>query len=164
MWLEELGCSALTVGGGEIYTAAQRGLIEGCRTSVASYISRKLYEVLPFATLDIPCGATVNCIGMSEAAWDSLPSDVQRLMQQSAQDAGLWATVEMTRWIHEEALDSIEDEGATLYRLSPEEVEAFMEQAGNPVRERLASAYGEDLIGRMEEIRTQVAPYYMPTE
>lgn len=159
-WFRRLGASVINVPGSEIYTAAQRGLIKGCRTSVASYIARGLFEVLPYATWDVPNGNTVVFIAVPMKLWDSLPSHLQILLQALVDETCMRATANLTYYDKVEAVQVCSEKGSRVYSLTPEEVALFNEKGARPVYEEYAEKHG-DFMRKMEKIREQVEPFYI---
>ena len=86
-----LGLSPVTMSTGDLYEAADKGVIDGFVRPVELLVSRKLVEVAKYVT-DVDLGHDLFFIVMNQKKWDSLPPDVQKVLTELSGD---WA-VEFT--------------------------------------------------------------------
>ena len=83
------GATPISVTGGELYTAFQRGTLEYGLNVIAHVSQRKLYEVTDFLTM-LP--GFMNCgwvVVMNRDFFDSLPSDLQQIVTETAREVEL---------------------------------------------------------------------------
>ncbi len=82
-WYEALGASSVFLGGGEIYTALATGVVDAARWSgpTANY-QGSYHEVAKYYILPSPMPAPNNNILINQQAWDSLPADLQSMLEQ----------------------------------------------------------------------------------
>jgi TRAP-type C4-dicarboxylate transport system substrate-binding protein len=77
--VKAFGASAISMSGGEVYTALQRGTVDGAVGGYASMIQRKWYEVckyFPAYTMSFSWFPQVSNL----SAWNKLPKDIQKIM------------------------------------------------------------------------------------
>jgi TRAP-type transport system periplasmic protein len=75
-----LGGTPVSMTGGEMYEALQRGLVDGAATSWAGFEPYKLAEVTTYH-LEVPVGGTPSMHFMSRKKFESLPKDIQDLLK-----------------------------------------------------------------------------------
>lgn len=86
--LQALGASPVTMGVGDVYSAMQRGAIDGAVGGLQGAVGLKHYEVTKFALVRSPLfGAALNGYVMNRAKWDSLPEPTRKAIQDSATEA-----------------------------------------------------------------------------
>ncbi|MEL6219332.1 MAG: TRAP transporter substrate-binding protein DctP, partial [Pseudomonadota bacterium] len=87
--LEDLGDAVpVSVGFGDIYEAVQRGTIDYSFINRGNINAIKVYEVGEFS-----CGPVMSITGhllvIGQRSWDRLPADIQEIMLEEAEKAGL---------------------------------------------------------------------------
>jgi TRAP-type C4-dicarboxylate transport system substrate-binding protein len=75
-----LGGTPISMTGGEMYEALQRGTVDGVATSWAGFEPYKLAEVTTYH-LEVPISGTPSMHFMSRKKFDSLPKDVQDVLK-----------------------------------------------------------------------------------
>ena len=115
LW-EALGTSPTPVAWAELYMALTQGLVDACEGPINSTYQSKIHEAAPYITLTnhVQVGFLIL---MNGGIWGSLPSDLQNVVQGSADDAIAYFIQEADKTI-QEALDSMRAEGATLITLT----------------------------------------------
>jgi TRAP-type C4-dicarboxylate transport system substrate-binding protein len=83
MYVEAWGGKPVTMSSGELYTAAQRGMVDAGFTSVSTYKSSKLYEVLP-GVLEGGFCANANVVVINGDAWSKLTAEEQQMMKDAS--------------------------------------------------------------------------------
>lgn len=88
--LRALGASPVVMSPGEMYLAIQRGTIDGAITGVTSLKSRKIWEVVKYATIT---GATfgVMAVNISKSKWDALSPDHQKALMTAGEEVFRWS-------------------------------------------------------------------------
>ena len=83
-WYEEMGASAVMMSGGEIYTGLATGGLDAARwSSPAGNYNNSFHEVTDYYIEPSPMPVPNNFFAVNQDAWDSLPSDLQAIMQQA---------------------------------------------------------------------------------
>jgi TRAP-type C4-dicarboxylate transport system substrate-binding protein len=114
-----LGATGVSMPGGEMYMALQTGVIDCVVTGVDNYTERKLYEVTKCA-MKFPLYAGSLWPSMNKETWNSLPADLQQIIEQTAQEV---SSANLKRGIDEESglWDAAAKRGAIVYEIGPEE-------------------------------------------
>jgi TRAP-type mannitol/chloroaromatic compound transport system substrate-binding protein len=82
-WYEALGASSVFLGGGEIYTALATGVVDAARWSgPTANFQGSYHEVADYYIQPSPMPAPNNNILINQEAWDSLPADLQSMLEQ----------------------------------------------------------------------------------
>jgi len=137
-----LGASPTPMAFTELYTALQQGTVDAQENPIFLTYTSKFYEVQKYLTLTGHVYAPGVAV-MNLDFWDSLPTDLQEIVQD-----GMYVARDMQR----ELLDAQNEENLkelkTLMEvndLTAEEKAAFVE-ATKPVYDKLAKDLGQDLI------------------
>jgi TRAP-type C4-dicarboxylate transport system substrate-binding protein len=123
---KRLGATAVSMSSAEVYEAMDRGLLDGyTNTSLASAATRSFPEVAPYM-LD-PRMGNYACIEtvMNLRTWNNLPSDIKDIISQVSKEV-LEKSVEIMMADEDRVMEKMHtDWNATLYALSPEQVEKW---------------------------------------
>ncbi|MGD9828373.1 MAG: TRAP transporter substrate-binding protein [Hyphomicrobiaceae bacterium] len=94
--LRALGASPVTMSPGEMYLAIQRGTVDGAITGVTSLQSRKIWEVVKFATIT---GATfgVMATNISLSKWKSMKPEHQQALLKAGDEVFRWSVGESVK-------------------------------------------------------------------
>jgi TRAP-type C4-dicarboxylate transport system substrate-binding protein len=147
---ELLGATSVAVPGPDAYMALERGVVDG-RVSMPDYIlSQQLQEVVNYVPWFPITGCGGFAVAMTRERWDSLPGDVQLIMEQLNKEAQFeWFSRYYISTQEYRAL--LEETGIEVYDISEEEKErwkkaiqplvdgqvAKYEAAGMPIKEVL---------------------------
>jgi TRAP-type C4-dicarboxylate transport system substrate-binding protein len=95
-----LGGAPVSIPFGEVYTALQRGVVDGAVTSATNAEPMKFFEVSKFINYWYFSGASLEWLAVNRKAWDALPADLQtvvlealtevRFEDQEWEDAKAW--------------------------------------------------------------------------
>ena len=124
--LKGLGSSAQQLKPGDMYTALQRGMVQGTLFADAPMRSYKLTDIISHHTM-MDIGVDVLPVGMNMDKWNSLPSDVQKVFLDMREPAGalFGATLtNETEWVNEE----LKARGDEYYYLPADEKERWKRQ------------------------------------
>jgi len=89
-WWQALGAEAVNLGAGEIYTALATGHVDAVRWGDESQnLAQGLHEVAHYYIKPAPMPAPNNHIIVNQAVWDSLPPDLQAIMEGAAKLASV---------------------------------------------------------------------------
>jgi TRAP-type C4-dicarboxylate transport system substrate-binding protein len=84
--LQALGASTISLRGSEEYMSLQTGVIDATITGINIGIHRKLNEVCKYAIKDPPLFFGVLLMLMNKETWDSTPSDLKKIIEQTANE------------------------------------------------------------------------------
>ena len=120
MALEALGATPVSIPGPELFSAVNTGIVDGTTISPAFLITAKLQEITKYVVWgnSLFCGA--NIVLMSQKTWNSLPVDVQLIMEELSAKAK-YDYLDIGHQADIDALNAMKAAGMDLTRLSPEE-------------------------------------------
>lgn len=140
--MRALGASPTPIPFLELYSALQTGVVDGEENPLATIQQQKFYQVQKHLTLSGHL-MTIAAIFVNEAWYAGLPDDLRAAVDQANAEASLaYAGVGATQDVL--ALDQLEEEGMTIYALSPEERQAFRDATAKPLREWAIDEYGDE--------------------
>jgi TRAP-type C4-dicarboxylate transport system substrate-binding protein len=128
--IEKLGGSPVPLGGGEIYSSLQNGVIDAAPWSATGLVDFKLYEVASHV-LQPDFGSLSNWMFMNLDKWNSLDADTQAAITRAAAETELYALEEMTR-IADMELGQLQEKGMAITNMNANEAEnisAWMSEA-----------------------------------
>lgn len=118
--LKDLGASPVGMGMSEVPEALQTGIVEGLVSSREVLKDLKLAETLKYTT-DYPLTVTTFVAVMNKETWDSLPPDVQKVIDELSLEMNRWTGEYMDNHV-KEALDwSAKEYGLKITQLSEQE-------------------------------------------
>lgn len=145
-----LGCTPTPMAFSEVYTALQQGTVDGHDNGVVLAYTSKFYEVQPYYAVTGQQYAA-NGIIVSEAFWQSLPEDLQKVVEDGAKYA-MENQRRMNNEQEEELLKVMQDAGVEVTYLSDEEKEKFRE-ATLVVWDKLGGTIDPEILAMAIEIR-----------
>jgi TRAP-type transport system periplasmic protein len=80
-----LGATGVSMPGGEQYMALQTGVLDGAISGIDMALDRKFYEVAKYAPRQ-PLYYGIYLLLMNKEIWNGLPSELQKLMDQTANE------------------------------------------------------------------------------
>ncbi len=128
--IEKLGGSPVPLGGGEIYSSLQNGVIDAAPWSATGLVDFKLYEVASHV-LQPDFGSLSNWMFMNLDKWNALDADTQAAITRAAAETELYALEEMTR-IADTELGQLQEQGMSITNMNATEAEnisAWMSEA-----------------------------------
>jgi TRAP-type C4-dicarboxylate transport system substrate-binding protein len=78
--VKTLGGSPVTMPITEVYTSLEKGVIDGVFTAYTAMVSFRLYDVSKYSIL-AGLSAAPMAVAMNQKKWDSLPADIQAIME-----------------------------------------------------------------------------------
>lgn len=84
--VRSLGGAPVSIPFGEVYTALQRGVVDGAMTSATNAEPMKFFEVSKFLNYWYLTGASIEWLAVNQKAWDALPKDLQAVVQDSLKE------------------------------------------------------------------------------
>lgn len=126
-WYESMGASPVFLGGGEIYTGLSTGVVDAVRWgSPNALVSLSLHEVGDYYIEPSPMPAPNNNFLIHKDAWNTLPPDLQRMMEEAAKLASFDYMARGAQ-LDAEAIQTMQEAGVEVVRI-PEEEWSKMEQ------------------------------------
>lgn len=151
--LEAWGASAVAMSTAEVYTALQRGVIDGLQTSTYGMYSLKYGEVSKYMTYTPQNVLTPNIWFMNLGVWDSFPEDVQKVIKDAFLEAQEFAMARFTERESDMVKKIETEQGAEVYTL-PDSEAAKWRDALKPVFDTYlekCGAIGQEFIDAMAE-------------
>ncbi len=148
-----LGAIPMSLSAKEIYTALQRGTIQGATSGVSRWRRSKLYEVAPYLTVDPTLPFLSMYLAINNKSWDKLSTEDQKLFIETAKEIEAW-TRKNAAEERKEDLAFLKTKAKALIELSPDEQKKLVETV-KPVmkafsQKHLDAAY-EELWRLLEE-------------
>jgi len=135
--LKDLGATPIGMGMSEVPEALQTGIVEGLVSSREVLMDLKLAESLKYTT-DYPLTVTTFVAVMNKDVWNSLPPDVQKVIDELSPEISQW-TAEYHDNHVKEALDwSAKEQGLQVTTLSEEEKANWFKKL-QPLQDKLVS-------------------------
>ncbi len=118
-----LGAAPVSIPFGEVYTALQRGVVDGAMTSATNAEPMKFFEVSKFMNFWNLSGGSTEWLATNVKAWNALPKDLQEIVQGALKAVNF----EDKEWSDAKALDDrarqrVVELGMTIVDPSPEEI------------------------------------------
>lgn len=120
--LKALGASPVMMSSSEVYMALQRGTIDGAVSGPTSIVQRKWHEVTQYVTFP-KAGYSLWPIMINLKAWEKLPADIQKVLQEAAADT-IQYTIKISAVEDQKAINLL-SEKLNAYTLSEQERDAW---------------------------------------
>ncbi|MBQ7515796.1 MAG: DctP family TRAP transporter solute-binding subunit [Schwartzia sp.] len=138
--IKALGGSPVTMGAAEVYTAIQRGTIDGQTSGQTAMYSRKMYEVAKYLTVTNHAFCEF-VLAMNKAKFDSLTPEQRKAVEEAAQETRDEIRKE-TKDEDAASLKKLKEKGMEVYEVPAAEVKLWQD-ATKKVREDFIQANGE---------------------
>lgn len=127
--LEQWGALSFNVPSEEQYAALQQRAMDGVMMACQILEQRKLYENLTNTTdLGSDFITRISAMLVNKSFWDSLPSDVQKAIQEAV-DQGMQHQEQLQAKLDQEAYDNSAKAGVKVYTPTAEEMEVWLSTA-----------------------------------
>lgn len=124
---EALGATATPLPLGDVYTALQQGTIDGVENPASALLGLGFGEVAKYLIVDKHVLNTTLWLCGSD--WfNTLTAEQQGWLMESGEKAGL-VSQQLDKELEQDALDTLEAEGVTIYYPTPEELQEFKDAA-----------------------------------
>ncbi len=158
--LHALGASPVSIAGGEVYTAMERGVIDACEYSTpANDYSMGLHEVAKWMVVP-GWYQTSSIIGfiINMDKWNKLPSDLKAIVKGALSQTYIW-TNSCGHYFGMEAVDKMEKAGVKITYLSSEDLEEIQKLVNQSMIKRAAShenyaKVAKSMISYLERVKT----------
>jgi tripartite ATP-independent transporter DctP family solute receptor len=124
---EALGTKPSRVTWGEIFLALKTGVVEGAEGPITSAYGAKFHEAAQYGYLTNHIVSSVH-ITMNEKAFQSLPPDLQKVVEEAAREAIQWSRGEAQK-VSAEAIDKMKAEGGKISTIDTAPLKARLETA-----------------------------------
>lgn len=139
-----LGANPTPVPFAELYSALQNGTVDGQDNGVVLFYTSNLFEVQKFYTISQQCYAAWAIV-LSEQFWQSLPADLQQVVQDGT-DYTCTEQRKLNTQMEEDLLKQMQEEnGLTVTYLTAEE-QAKWKEAAQKAWDELADKIGPDVM------------------
>ncbi len=147
-YFEALGATPVSVPPPELFNAINTGVLDGTSISPGYLIVSKLYEIMKYVSIANPISNGANIVLMSKKTWDSLPQDIQLIIE----ELNAKAKYQYLDAGHQEDIASVKaltKAGVDLYRLSPSEVERWQKLAEPVINQWVSNKEAAGYSGKM---------------
>jgi TRAP-type C4-dicarboxylate transport system substrate-binding protein len=135
-YFEALGATAVSIPPPELFNAINTGILDGTSASPGYLVLSKLYEIMKYIPSH-PISSGANIVLMSLKTWNSLPRDVQLIMEELNAKAKT-QYLEAGQQQDIESMKQIKAAGMEMYNLSPEELKRWQKLA-KPIMDQWVS-------------------------
>jgi len=139
-----LGANPTPMNFGEVYTALAQGTVDAQENGASLVYTSKFYEVQKYYSLTNHV-YSLNMVLISKKFYDSLPSDIQDILQDGAKQLLELKQREMESNSDEKYINLLIEKGMIVNDITPENCKKFVE-AVKPVYEMYAEKIGKEII------------------
>jgi len=83
--VKALGASPVFMSSAEVYTALQKGTVDGATSGPTSFVQRKWYEITKYSTITFSV-YSVWPVMINLKVWNGLPKEIQKILQEAGED------------------------------------------------------------------------------
>ena len=148
--IKGLGGSPVRIAGGEIYTALEKGVVDGATWPAVGALDYKWYEVAKYHVRPT-FGEDINQLLVNLNSWSRLPKDLQDLLTRTAIETEEEGRIAMTAMLDSEEKE-VQKRGVELVTLPPKEAEKYLNTFYGRGWEELVMKHDADLGRRMKEV------------
>ena len=139
--LKAYGASPTFMSGSEVFLGLQQGTVDGSHVGLTSVVSRKLYEVLKYLTVDnhnmIP-----YMVVLRKDVYEKLTPEEQTILREAVVKAGDWVAG-MQKAADDKAIEELRGHGVQVDVLTPEQLQVWA-AAAKPVADAWVGRVGEE--------------------
>ncbi|MDD5700951.1 MAG: TRAP transporter substrate-binding protein DctP, partial [Dehalococcoidales bacterium] len=155
--INRLGGNAIIFSMVDAYINLQKGVVDAIVIPSESAMGSRTYEVAPYLTY-FPGPATVHMMLMSRKVWDKMPVDIQQAidsvsletLSRLAGGVNDRARIDMVRKCREAGV------ALTEYDVPADEINRWLEKAGNPMRQAWVKAMSEKGVTNAQSILDEI--------
>ncbi len=155
--LENLGATPVSIPPAELFHALNSGILDGTCLSPGYLVTSKIYEIVKYVLWE-PISDGANIVLMSQKAWDSLPKDAQKTVDELNVEAKNWY-IEEGKKQDADSIKQIKAAGLDIYSFSPSDAKRFHELMQPVVEEWIAAAPEYPRKEAVEVARQAIAKY-----
>jgi TRAP-type C4-dicarboxylate transport system substrate-binding protein len=129
-FLSEVGVAPVEIGYGDWYLSLERGMADGMPMHFVAVYAMKLLDLLKYHTMfgEFGCHTSGDVFLINMDVWNSLPSDLQQILEEAVQ----WRMQEVTKSDSEQLAEGLayaEAQGHHFIYLTPEEMKLWEDAA-----------------------------------
>lgn len=140
--VELAGGTPVTMGGGEVDQALQRGTIDAASSGVTSFVARQYYQYTKYFVEQT--GAGTFLVSSNLDWWNKLSDEEKKVISDAASEAQAWITSEVQKQ-EEKAIEKLIAEGMELVEVDEEAFKEIDEQLIEEFIER-SGEIGDELV------------------
>lgn len=152
--VNSLGGNPVPLDISELYTALQNGIVDGHENAVPNILQDKTYELEKYLVMDAHTGAYL-CGMISNSFFESLPADLQKVVLDGGA-AATKAAEETAASIITNGLQTLRDNGVTIYEPTAEEIDAwhnaYKDDCMALAKEQIGADVVEDFVKAIEAL------------
>jgi TRAP-type C4-dicarboxylate transport system substrate-binding protein len=153
---ENLGASPIVMDFTEVFTALESGIIEGADASnLATNLSIGVYDVVGHATYPGFHSMPADHLAINLDVWNSLPEDLQRIMEVAMQKLAFRTTLAGQVQI-QEAAQTLREQGVTLHDWSAEDRGAYRAAAIDAWEEFATTDIAKEIIAMHQDFQRNI--------
>jgi TRAP-type transport system periplasmic protein len=130
--VNELGANPVPIAWGELYTALQQEVVDGQENPPSLVLAMKFYEVQDYYTLDGHI-YSIDFTFMNNNFYNSLPPDLQQIVYEGADIAGMIHRSLETYVSNVVAVGALKEQGMDIYIPTAEQLAMFKDATQEPV-------------------------------
>lgn len=138
-----LGATATPVDFSELYIGLQQGMVDAQENPLDIFLSSKFYEQQDYL-INTKHIAFVATLLMNQATWDSLPADLQGILNECFVEIGQYAT-STAQAAEADNVAAAKAQGVTIIDLDDATIDAMKEKAA-PVYDMIRQQVGDELV------------------
>jgi len=151
-----MGASPIVMDFTEVFTALESGIIDGADASnLSTNQSLGIYDIVKHATYPGFHSMPADHFAINKSVWDSLPEDLQRIIDVAMQKLAFRTTLDYQVDI-QRAANELAEAGVTLHDWSAEDRRAFREAAVEAWDEFATTQLAKDLVAQHKEFLTKI--------
>lgn len=143
-----LGCNATPMNYGEVYTALQQKTVDGIRTMANLFITSKFAEFTKYHN-EMGADLAPHVSFMNKDFYESLPSDLQQIVDEIMRDTLIWWRKASTK-AQEESYSKLEAMGVKVTRMTPEFLAECKAAVQPVIDEVFIPAIGQEFMDMVE--------------
>jgi len=144
--VESWGAVPTVMSSSDVYTAIQRGTVDGANSGLTSFVSRKWYEVADHVQALGELQSVLDVIVNLEF-WNSLTPEQQKIIRESLRTASIWSWEEAIR-VADENLEFLKSKGLQVVDFAkehPDELEKIKKATFAKMSEEIKHVVGDEL-------------------
>lgn len=140
--IQALGGSPTSLASSELYLAFDRGVIDATPRPLLTGMGRNLYEVAKYISL-VNFGVDTSLLTINKDTWDSLPEDIQEIIQDAANERDKEQLKLVNDFINE-SIKKYEELGMTVERVDDKNLEDMRANSRSVIDEWVSSVDNGD--------------------
>jgi tripartite ATP-independent transporter DctP family solute receptor len=138
--VKALGASPVFMSSAEVYTALQKGTVDGATSGPTSFVQRKWYEITKYSTVTFSV-YSVWPVMINLKVWNGLPKEIQKILEEAGKDYENH-TIQISDKEDEEAIKFL-SKTQEVYILTDEDKKVWARTL-EPVKKEFLSRTGKD--------------------